>query len=278
MTRRWSAAAEEKLRRLYATETMPRLAFLLKRSENAISQHARKLGLTRRRFWTKAEIRILRKRFPHEPTKAVAHDLKRPWHLVAQKALALGLHKTRKYMATEAKRISREHALTNPRMIAGRFKKGTIPPNKGQRRPGWSAGRMAETQFKKGRPAREAHNYVPIGTEKIDPKRNALVRKVTDDPNVFPVLRWQPVAKLVWEAANGPVPEGHVVRFRDGMKTLVSDEITLDRLELVSLAENMRRNTIHNYPKEIADAMRARGVLNRVINRKLKESPPCRTP
>ena len=65
---------------------------------------------------------------------------------------------------------------------------------------------MRETQFKKGRPASEARNYVPIGTEKVDPKRKVLMRKVTDDPALFPVNRWRPVHVMVWEAENGPVP------------------------------------------------------------------------
>ena len=68
---------------------------------------------------------------------------------------------------------------------------------KGLRRPGWSTGRMAETQFKKGRPAIEARNYVPIGTEKVDPERKVLMRKITDDPKLFPVNRWRPVHVLV---------------------------------------------------------------------------------
>ena len=161
-----------------------------------------------------------------------------------------------------------------PAAIASRFKPGRVPANKGVRRPGFAPGRMAETQFRKGRPACEAHNYVPIGTEKIDPKRNALVRKVTDDPSIFPVHRWQPVAKIVWESAHGPVPKGHVVRFRDGMKSLVASEITLDCLELVSQRENMLRNSFHNYPEEVAHAVQLRSVLSRVINRRKREDSP----
>jgi hypothetical protein len=153
---------------------------------------------------------------------------------------------------------------------AYRYPKGNVPANKGLRRPGYAPGRMAETQFKKGRPAHEARNYVPIGTEKYDRKRKTIVRKITDDPSLFPVARWRPVHVIVWEAANGPVPDGHIVIFRPGMKTLVSADITLDRLELVTLAENMRRNTIHNLPAPLRKAIHARAGLVRSINRRTR--------
>lgn len=159
-----------------------------------------------------------------------------------------------------------------PGSIAARFTPGTTPPNKGLRRPGWHAGRMRETQFKKGRPASEAHNYVPIGTEKVDPKRRALMRKVTDDPAIFPTQRWRPVHVLVWEAANGPVPEGHIVVFRPGLKTLVAAEITADRLETVTLAENMRRNSYHNrFPPELKELVHLKARITRRVRRRIKE-------
>lgn len=270
MSRRWSPAADAKLRALYATTAMPRLAFLLKRSENAITQHARKLSLSKGRFWTKAEIRILRKRYPAELTADVARDLGRKPSVVAQKAILLGLRKNKRGKAAASARLS-QIAKTNPGCIGGRFKKGQVPANKGTRRPGWAVGRMRETQFKKGEMHGAAqHNYVPIGTQRINSKDGYLERKVTDDHPV-PARRWVAVHRLMWEATNGSIPDGHRVAFRFGMKTNIEADITVDRLELVTAAEMMRRNTIHNYPREIKRAMQTRGSLNRVINRKTRE-------
>lgn len=226
--------------------------------------------------WTADEDQTVRINFPMWPAFLIGHLVGRSATAVYQRAKALGIEKAPDHWRNPMAHLW--NSTGHPNSIAARIKPGSVPPNKGLRRPGYAPGRMAQTQFKKGRPAHEARNYVPIGTEKIDPKRNAVVRKVTDDPTVFPVQRWQPVAKLVWEAANGPVPDSHVVRFRDGMKTLVSADITLDRLELVSLAENMRRNTMYRYPPEVVAAIKKRGALNKVINRRLKESPPCLTP
>jgi hypothetical protein len=134
---------------------------------------------------------------------------------------------------------------------------------------------MAETQFKKGEMCGAArHNYVPIGTEKVDPKRRVLMRKVTDDPAIVPVMRWRPVHVLVWEAAHGSVPAGHIVIFKTGRKTFVASEITVDRLELVTLAENMRRNTIHNrYPRDVVQVIQLGGALKRKIRNRERKQP-----
>lgn len=63
------------------------------------------------------------------------------------------------------------------------------------------------TQFKKGsRP----HTWLPIGSVRVVPGGSAhttwiLEKKVNDLPGPNHV-RWHPVHRLVWEAANGPVP------------------------------------------------------------------------
>lgn len=84
-----------------------------------------------------------------------------------------------------------------------------------------------------------------------------LERKVTDDPSKKPARRWIAAHRLVWEAANGPVPAGYMVRFRAGMATTEESEITIDRLELVSRAYNMAQNSIHNYPIPVKSLIRA---------------------
>lgn len=225
--------------------------------------------LAPRRPWTADEDETLRINWPRFPAFLIGYVLGRPRCTVYRRARALGLEKAPDFHTQPLAALW--NGTQEPGSIAARFKPGTTPANKGLRRPGWTAGRMAQTQFKKGRPAQEARNYVPIGTEKIDPKRKVLVRKITDDPTLFPVNRWRPVHVLAWEAAHGPVPPKHIVRFRTGMKTFDPALITVDRLELVSLAENMAKNTIHNYPQPIKHAMQLRGVLNRRINRLAKQ-------
>lgn len=59
-----------------------------------------------------------------------------------------------------------------------------------------------------------------------------LERKVTDDPALYPARRWVFEHRLVWEAANGPIPDGHVIVFLDGDRL----NIALDNLRCVPRA------------------------------------------
>lgn len=153
------------------------------------------------------------------------------------------------------------------------FRQGQVPANKGLRRPGWSPGRMAETQFKPGvLQGRAADIEQPIGAERIT-KDGILQRKVNND---LPFQRrWKAVHAIVWEAGNGPIPAGHVVIFKPGHATTDASRIAADGLELVSRGELMRRNSYHNrYPKDVGLLIQLKGALNRKINRRLQEATP----
>ncbi|NYT64012.1 HNH endonuclease [Alcaligenaceae bacterium] len=212
-----------------------------------------------RRPWTQCEIDTLTKLYPDKAAKAISLVLDRSVRSIYSMGKQHSLKKSDTFFASPA-----SGRLDGVRGESGRFKPGLTPWNKGQAHP--SRGRSAETQFKKGEMSGAAqHNYVPIGSTRIT-RDGSLERKVTDDPDLYPAKRWVPVARLVWEATHGPIPDKQVVRFLPGMQTTVEDEITLDKLECISLAENMRRNTLHRYPKEIALAIQMRGALNRKIN------------
>ncbi len=220
--------------------------------------------------WTEDEDETMRLNYPLFPAFLIAHVLDRPQSAVYRRAEVLGLKKSPEFETHPLAHLW--NGTLAPESVASRFQSGQIPPNKGLQRPGWHAGRMRETQFKKGRPAHEARNYVAIGTEKICPKRRVLMRKISDDPSIFPVKRWRPVHVMVWEAAHGPVADGHIVVFKPGLKSFVAAEITADRLEQISLAENMRRNSFHTrYPKELAELVLLKSRITRKINKRTKE-------
>lgn len=220
----------------------------------------------RKTKWSAEEIAILRMRYPDERTVDLAQFLGRQVGHVYQAAVRYGVKKSEAYLASDlSARIQR--GKQHPAMIATRFKSGVKPWNKGTHYV--AGGRSAETRFKKGQMSGAAqHNYVPIGTLRI--KDGVLSRKIGDEHPV-PARHWKAVHAIVWEAANGPIPCGSIVVFLKGMKTLVEDEITVDKLELITRVENMRRNTYHNYPKEIATAIQLRGALNRKINKRLRQ-------
>lgn len=111
------------------------------------------------------------------------------------------------------------------------FKKGHIPANKGTHPP--TVGRMAETQFKKGHLPR---NTKSVGYERISKDGYIEVRcEMKKDRNVGDtnfVLKH----RLVWEQANGPIPENHIVIFLDGNK----QNCNLENLALISRAEHLQ--------------------------------------
>lgn len=266
----WRPWEVEFLRRFYPTHANEALAVVLGTNAQSIKNKACNLGLrkaARRMAWTPEADQLLRALYPNTLSHKLAEQLGCDVESVFARAHKIGLRKRPGWM----KHVAQLDAdARRARAKASGFKPGHKPWNTGLK--GFSApGRSAETRFKPGRPADQAANYRPIGSEKYCPKRKTLVRKVTDDPVLKPVNRWRPVHRMVWEAANGPVPAGSIVIFKRGMKTLVSAEITLDRLELVTLRENMARNTVHNLPTPLKGLIRARATLNRSINRLEKQ-------
>ena len=216
-----------------------------------------------RRFWTDAERVEVMRRYPHESTDAIAADLGRDADSVYYAAGKLGLKKTPEFLASEeSTQFKTGHAPTQ-------FKPGLVPWNKGL--PG-STGHHPNTkatQFKPGRRPEEARNYRPIGSVRVT-KYGYLERKVSDDPSLYPARRWVAVHRLVWEAVNGPVPKGWIVVFRPGMATTDPDLITIDRIEMITRAENMARNTIHARNEELRELSKLKYRLTRAVNKRIR--------
>ena len=112
----------------------------------------------------------------------------------------------------------------------GYFEKGNIPHNKGKPHP--TVGRMAETQYKKGN---LPHNTKPIGYERISRDGYVEVKIAMRPGDVPDGHNFVSKHRLVWEAANGPIPKGHKVIFLDGDKL----NYALENLALVTDAEHL---------------------------------------
>lgn len=212
-----------------------------------------------KRLWSAEDDATLRERYPNEPTQKIAADLRRSVSATYARADKLGLQKSAEYLASPAA------CRTNGRQgIGTRFEKGHVPVNKGLRRPGWAPGRMKETQFRKGeRRGVAVRLYQPIGAERIS-KDGYRERKINDG---LPLQkRWRAVHLIVWEEANGPLPAGHAIVFKNGDKT----DIRLDNLECITRAELMRRNAIHTLPEPLVSTIRLLGSVNRQIRKRAK--------
>lgn len=217
-----------------------------------------------RHVWSESELRILREQYPHEATASVAAILGLDVVRVSKRASILGLKKSAEFAASAISgRIVKGEKLSS----ATQFVPGQKPWNKGTHNV--AGGRSAETRFKKGEMSGAAQrNWVPVGTYRINGDR-FLDRKITDDGPAY--KRWEAVHRLVWKAANGPVPKGHVVAFKPGRKTTVLELITLDAVECISRAELAHRNSFWIKNPELGRLYQLKGQITRQVNRIQKE-------
>lgn len=170
---------------------------------------------------------------------------------------------SRKYVVNKANSLNIRKSEDYP--FRGHFRKGEPPHNKGVKIDftKWKAEsveKMKATQFKIDQKSR-------VGTV-VPRKSDGLFRiklRKGDGGYVGYI-------KYLWLKNGNEIPEGFLVVFKKGMSTNDYNEISIDKLECITFSENMKRNTVHNYPKEIVDAYRAVGVLNRRIRRIIKDN------
>lgn len=205
--------------------------------------------------WTNGDDAVLRTLYADTPSHQLTAILGRTDRSIYSRAKLLGLQKSAEYLAgPHAARLTSEAGKET------RFQKGHSTWNAGLK--GWKAGgRSPDTQFK---PGGRPHTWRPIGSERIS-KDGYLQRKVTDTG--YPPRDWVGVHILQWREHRGEIPPGHIVVFRDRNK----HNLKLDNLELISRAENCRRNSIHRYPPELKAGMRTLARLKRAIQEKEHE-------
>lgn len=143
------------------------------------------------------------------------------------------------------------------------LKPGNVPPNKGKK---WSdfmskAGQRSSRRstFKKGN---QPHNTKWDGAISIRRDKTGweyMYIRVA-------LSKWDLLHRYIWERGNGKIPPRMIICFKDRNP----GNCNIDNLEMISQAENMRRNTYHRYPKEIANLIQLRGALNRQINKHIK--------
>ena len=98
----------------------------------------------------------------------------------------------------------------------GQFERGQAAHNKGKPMPASVRKKVLATAFK---PGRLPHNYRGHGHECID-SRDGYVVMIVAERNPWTGANTRPVHKhrYLWEQANGPVPEGYILKCLDGDK------------------------------------------------------------
>lgn len=113
--------------------------------------------------------------------------------------------------------------------------------------------------FKKGC---HVYNTRPIGATRKNFRGETVIK-------IAQPSQWIFLKQKIWEDANGPIPENHVIGYKDGNK----DNCVLENLELVDKRDLMLKHSIHNLPPEIKELVQLRGNILRCITvRRKKEN------
>ena len=150
--------------------------------------------------------------------------------------------------------------IVEQRKRMNRFKKGHTPFNRGKKQSEYMKLEAIEqskaTRFKKGH---KPHNTKYDGVISLRPDKSGRTYKYIRISEGV----WELYHRSVWERVNGKIPEGHLIAFKDGN----SLNTRLDNLEVISMTENMYRNSVHDYPEEVIPSM----VLIKQLDNKLKD-------
>lgn len=196
-----------------------------------------------RKKWTPEENKKLAKLYPDKPNSELAKIFGVSMYQIKGKAQRMNLRKSHDHME---------------RSTLGQFTKGMTPWNKGVSYMPKNGG----TRFQKGR---KPHTWKPVGTiSRRSDRGNEWAIKVADTGTRS--TDWRPLGEHVWvQAGFEPPTDDEVIRFKDGYKAKHPSCYKIDRLEKITRAENMERNTIHRYPEELKSAMRMIGKLKKEI-------------
>ena len=175
----------------------------------------------------------------------------------------------RRYPDTEFEMKHCKNFIANNKLntgFNGRFEKGQTSPTKGRK---WSEYMSPEAQknsrttcFSKGN---IPLNHKPVGTISVRRHRKGAKRKLPEvyikvaEPN-----KWKLYNRYLWEQANGPIPKGYVICFRDG-DTL---NCKLENLRCVSRATAQILSNMSDTRGEARDVAISIGELQTAIRNK----------
>lgn len=186
--------------------------------------------------WTQTEINLLIHLWPNTPTEEIAAIIGRKGQYCWKKAKDLGLQRTPEFLEQQKKMFADTLRLHGEK---SRFKKGQTAYNKGKKwdefMPKESQEKSKKTQFPK---RNVPQNWKPIGWERKT--RDGYIEvKVRDEYGEKRVKNFELKHRLLWEQVNGPIPNGMMIKFKDGNK----ENIVIENLFMASMGENLIENT-----------------------------------
>lgn len=213
---------------------------------------------------TPAQDKIIKRKYLKVPVKTLAHEM--------------GLGET-----VMRKRLQQLNLVIPADIIAQRkrdsqIKPGHVPLNKGKKQADYmckeAIARTKSTRFKKGQLPHNAIGFKDgdISIRHDHKDRNGKAYKYIR----LSLGKWYPLHQHRWEKKNGKLPKGHCLWFKDG-NTL---NCTLKNLELITRAENMRRNSCSlnltdNYIATALSRVKGiRGSFDKDLARELVKNKP----
>jgi hypothetical protein len=198
-----------------------------------------------RKPWTPAEEAELRALYPRHTCSEIGRRMGRSVASINGRAQLLRLMKPEGYdYPTRLKPGHTRNAWTGKKLPWG------APP----------------TAFK---PGQDAPNKAPLGTFRIN---GAGYLSIKVQATGYQPRDWEPYHRYVWRQAHGPIPQGHVVTFREGRHSTDPAHITVAAIECIPRAEHSPRNWhFARLPRPIAELIHLRGHLTKLINKHTKE-------
>lgn len=199
---------------------------------------------------------IIRERFPNERTQDLADELGLTYSQLSNRAYSMGLKNSEEFKQSD--KSGRHNIIEKGKKT--RFQLGHTPVNKGVKMPDHVYDKVKHSMFKK---RHRPHNWKADGSivERNDKTgRSYLYFKVKDSHWIF-------YHNKIWMDHHGPIPEKHIISFKDG-NTLNCD---ISNLELLSMAENAKRNSIHRFPDDVKEVIRLKAKLTKKIKQNGKK-------
>lgn len=262
----WTPKQIRILKKQYAScEDLRALATKLDKTYPALKSRAGILNLRRSkdaRDWTPEDRQQLANLYPDKQAEEIARIMNRTKRAIYSQAKKMGLEKSEAFKKSP---LSGGFQKGSTAGAAYRFKKGQVPKNKGKKLTEYvkdphTLNRIRSTQFKKGQVSANTLYDGAIVT-RVYHKTKKSYRWIRLNG------KWHMLHVVRWTETHGPVPDGHIVVFKDG-DTL---NVAVKNLECISLAENMRRNTIHNLPPELKEVTYLRTRITKKV-KKLKRN------
>jgi hypothetical protein len=253
----WSETEINMLKTFYPTATKHWLATALGRSTVAIKTRAQLLGLKKEvreyggKFaWTAEQDFILKDKYEQLNAAEIATLVNKSHYAVKNRLHKLGIT------------LSKEVKLKR----CNNYQKGMVAYNTGKKQHEYMSAEAIEktkaTRFKKGS---LPHNALPDGT---------IVNRKDNKGRLYQMIKLPNNRKLkymhvhLWQQHHGAIPKGHIILFSNKN----SMDCRIENLECISKAENMRRNSIQNFPEEIIQAITLISKLNKKIKHHEKQN------